>query len=86
MNVVCALGMINDKRVIEILLPALKDEDNDVRAGAAEALGFIRDKRAVEPLKKALKDEDPEVRKAASWALELVEEKRARATHTGTKG
>ena len=37
-----ALVKIGDKRAVEPLIQALKDEDSDVRGGAARALGKIR--------------------------------------------
>jgi hypothetical protein len=47
----------------------LKDEDEEVRAGAARALGDLGDKKAIDPLKTALQDKDPLVRESAVEAL-----------------
>ncbi len=44
-----ALAAIGEP-AIQALLIALKDEDDTVRQGAAEALGQLRDPRAVDPL------------------------------------
>jgi HEAT repeat protein len=49
-----ALGELKDKKAVEPLILALKDEDESVRWKAAEALGKIKDARAVEPLIAAL--------------------------------
>jgi HEAT repeat protein len=67
-----ALRRIGDKRAVEPLIQALRDEDHDVRRAAAEALGTIGDPRAVEPLIRALRDENWEVRKAAVEALDKL--------------
>jgi HEAT repeat protein len=53
-----ALRRIGDKRAVEPLIQALRDEDHDVRRAAAEALGRLGDPRAVEPLVLALKDKE----------------------------
>jgi len=45
------------------LIESLKDRDEDIRGGAANALGEIGDRRAVEPLIQALKDENENVRR-----------------------
>ena len=58
------------------LIKALKDEDVDIRANAADALGEMGG-LAVEPLTHALKDEDWNVRKAAKEALENIRVKNA---------
>jgi len=60
---------------VEGLIKALKDEDKDVRWGAAAALGYIGDARALEPLTKALKDKNKDVQKVAKEALEKLKGK-----------
>jgi HEAT repeat protein len=59
------------------LIKALKDEEAQVRVGAAMALGKIGDARAVEPLIKALKREDWyanwNVPQSAADALKVIE-------------
>ncbi|HTB81679.1 MAG TPA: HEAT repeat domain-containing protein [Opitutaceae bacterium] len=59
------------------LLNSLKDEDGDVRKGAAEALGQLNDKRAVEPLIACLQDDFGSVKQNAATALGLLGDKRA---------
>ena len=63
------LGKIRGHTAVEPLIGLLKDENRDVRWGAAEALGEIGDTRAVKPLLAALKY------KAKRWprpALEAI--------------
>lgn len=61
--------MVVDRRVIDALVTALKDESKDVRQQAAEALGRIRDARAIDGLTVALRDVSPEVREQAASSL-----------------
>ena len=74
---VIALGEIQDARVVEPLIAALKDSDKDVRGQAAIWLGGIKDARAVEPLITALKDSDKDVRGHVVVALGEIEDARA---------
>ncbi|MFN3699646.1 MAG: HEAT repeat domain-containing protein, partial [Dictyoglomus sp.] len=67
-----ALGEIKDKRAVEPLISALKDEDWYVREAAAYALGEIGDSRAVEPLISALKDKDEIFQFVAKEALKKI--------------
>jgi HEAT repeat protein len=55
---------------VDVLIPALKDSDKDVRLAVVSALGEIKDARAAEPLVNVLFDSDNDVRKAAALALE----------------
>lgn len=64
-----AQGKINDPRVVEPLIQALKDEDGEVRCWATETLRQTGDPRAVEPLIEALKDKAAKF--GAAWALEI---------------
>jgi hypothetical protein len=57
---------------VDILIRALKDEDEDVRCRAAKALGQIGDARAVEPLIQALELED-ETSNFCGYAEEALE-------------
>ena len=67
------LGQIGDKRAVEPLIKALKDDrGHAVRRIAAYALGEIGDKRAVEPLIEMLEDEDQAVHRAAEIALKNI--------------
>ncbi|MCG2790777.1 MAG: HEAT repeat domain-containing protein [Actinomycetia bacterium] len=66
-----------DKRAVEPLIEALKDENCYVRSHAVRDLGKIGDARAVEPLIKALEDEDSDVRETASEALKKIKAKKS---------
>ena len=72
------LEEIKDKRAVEPLIQALKDEAWDVRMNAVWALGEIKDKRAVEPLQvlkmEVLEARKEEVRKEIALALEKIGE------------
>jgi len=61
---------------VESLIQALKDEDQDVRTGAAEALRKIREP-AVDPLIKALKDEKSDVQGVVAECLGEIGDARA---------
>jgi HEAT repeat protein len=66
------LAEICDKRdtlLVEPLLDALNDEENEIRCYAIEALSGIADRRAVEPICGALQDGDVDVRRLAAKAL-----------------
>ena len=65
-----ALGKTGDKRAVEPLTDALKDEDREVRISAAQVLGELQDKRAIEPLVERLTDEDDQVSGRAAIALQ----------------
>jgi HEAT repeat protein len=54
------------------LIQALKDNDSQIRANAAEALGNIGDTRSVRPLIQALKDDNINVRNEAAHALDKL--------------
>ena len=62
---------IKKPHVVDILIKALEDEDECVRATAAELLGEIGDQRSVKPLVNALKDV-PLVREKVAWALAFM--------------
>jgi hypothetical protein len=67
----------NKELAVAPLSEALKNKNELVRAGAAEALGMIRCKRAVAPLFEALRDTDCGVRGAAAVALGMIGDERA---------
>ena len=63
-------GNKNDTRSADLIIEALKDDDQGVRYRAAEALGQIKNAMAVDPLIEILRnDEDRDVRLKAAWAL-----------------
>ncbi|OGP88059.1 MAG: hypothetical protein A2156_01100 [Deltaproteobacteria bacterium RBG_16_48_10] len=49
-SIIYVFGRIADRDSFELILDALKDENDEVKSAAAEALGYFRDSRAVEPL------------------------------------
>jgi len=59
------------------LVAALKNDDPNVRCGAAAALGKIGDPAAVEPIIGLLKDKEPGVRERAAVALADLKDPRA---------
>lgn len=58
-----------DSRLIEYLINALSNEDENIRQAAANALRKLGDYRAAGPLIASLNDPNPEVRKSAVVAL-----------------
>jgi HEAT repeat protein len=68
---------LGQKDEVSPVISKLKDPDNSVRVGAAEALATIKDSRAVVPLIAALKDRDLFVRTAAAKALGKIKDSRA---------
>lgn len=67
------LGKIGDKRSVDVLIKALRDEHESVRYQAAIALGKIQDKRAIPSLLEILtKKDDPLVRSEAAKAVGLI--------------
>jgi len=73
-EVVRVLGDMKDRRAVESLIAALKDESWQVRRNAAMALGEIKDPRAVEPLVAALRDDVVEVRESVPFGLAKIGE------------
>jgi HEAT repeat protein len=79
---VAALGKFGEVRVVELLIRALENDDDDdvaeenVRAAAAEALGRFGEP-AVEPLIRALADENKYVCSSAAEALGMIGDARA---------
>jgi hypothetical protein len=55
-----------------VLIGKLKDENSEVRWGAAIALGEIGDIQAIEPLVTCLRDHDKYVRYGAAYSLEVL--------------
>ncbi|MFC1713411.1 HEAT repeat domain-containing protein [Candidatus Poribacteria bacterium] len=77
------LGTIGDKRAVDPLISALKDEKKGVRGSAAAALGVLGDRRAVPSLIESLKDVDAADRPAvvtranAATSLGAIDDERA---------
>jgi HEAT repeat protein len=78
-----ALGVLRDRRGVEPLLGAVKDESSWVREKSATALGMIRDPRADKALAGALVDQAPEVGDAALRALAMLDDRENRAALLG---
>jgi len=72
-----ALGNQVDKRVVEPLIAALKDDRSLVRRAATKSLGKLGDARAVDSLIVALGDDDELVRSGAADALGQLGDARA---------
>ncbi|MCX8207391.1 MAG: HEAT repeat domain-containing protein [Methanothrix sp.] len=65
--------------ILDRVLDALQDRDENIRAGAAWLLGELKDPRAIEPLKNAMKDENVIVRiqaRASLMAMGVVGQKK----------
>lgn len=65
--------------VLERVLGALSDPDENIRAGAAWVLGELKDPRAIEPLQKAMNDENMIVRiqaRASLMAMGVIGQKK----------
>jgi HEAT repeat protein len=86
-NAASALGRINDERVVEPLIAALRDDDEDVRVAAIDALGYLEYAKAVKPLLAVMAvepllaashdDPVPEVRRKAIGELATIDDQRA---------
>lgn len=88
-GVALTLGEMAGEREVQPLVAALKNHDEDVRAGAAEALGWLARRgagesvlqalnvQAVNPLVGALRDQSAYVRKRAAEALGCIRDPRA---------
>jgi HEAT repeat protein len=63
-------------RIVEPLLLALNDVDDDVKQAAIEALGRVGDARAIEPLRAALEDDNFEIRASAAASLGKIDDAR----------
>jgi HEAT repeat protein len=60
---------------VPALIAMLKDKDEGVRSGAADALGKIGDARAVPVLKEAMHNDTAQVRRVAIGAIALIADK-----------
>ncbi|MCE7748722.1 MAG: HEAT repeat domain-containing protein [Candidatus Heimdallarchaeota archaeon] len=61
------LGRLGDKRILEPMIAALQDEQEEVRCSAAGVLGRLGDDRAINPLIAALQNE-----KETEWNLVYI--------------
>ena len=73
-NAAWALGALDDRRAVPLLVASLKDTDAAVREQASWALGALDDTRAVQPLMAALRDLSPAVRRQSAWALGAIDD------------
>jgi HEAT repeat protein len=64
-----ALGMMQNKKAVPLLIKALGDSKDHVRYMAVKSLGEIGENMAVQPVILGLKDENEFVRKSAAIAL-----------------
>jgi len=72
LNSIKILSIMRNSNIIECLIPALRDENKDVRKKTAEALMMIKDSRSIESLISALTDEDSDVRRYSREALRVI--------------
>ncbi|MHA1883224.1 MAG: HEAT repeat domain-containing protein [Candidatus Thorarchaeota archaeon] len=71
-----ALGRVGDKRAVEALIVALKDEKKEIRCNAAWSLAELKDKRSVKALVEATRDDFWMVRLNASAGLGKIKGRR----------
>jgi HEAT repeat protein len=72
------LGKIRDKKTVQVLLAAFKDQDINLQWEAAKSLGYLGSKRAVNHLiTSLLKAHTAETRAAAAYALGHIQDGRA---------
>jgi HEAT repeat protein len=64
---------LTDQRAYGLLIEALKDQDADVRAAAAQALPPFKNEASIQHLIPLLKDSKPYVRRRVLWALSFFE-------------
>ncbi len=72
-----ALGHLGEKRAVDGLVGALRDEDRMVRRSALEALGKLAEPRALEPVLGMLRDRERDVRIETAKTLTLLDQKKA---------
>jgi len=69
-------GHRSDPLIVEKLLAALRDPDEDVRASVASTLGYLGDIRALPYLERLRKDQSARVRKVAGHAYDQLQQAR----------
>jgi len=62
----------NDPRVVDELLKAMQDSNEQVCVSVISALGYLGDERAIDPLRSVLKDSRSRVRWWAEYALKQL--------------
>jgi len=72
-----ALGHLGEKRSVDALVGALRDEDRLVRRSALEALGKLAEPRALEPILGMLRDRERDVRIQTAKTLALLDQEKA---------
>jgi len=63
------LAKIKDSSIVDILINAISDKEEEVRIEVVQTLGVISDEKALKPLILALRDESLIVREKAAMAL-----------------
>jgi HEAT repeat protein len=76
-NAAWMLGRQRDFQIIDPLLNAIHDEDDDTRLRVVEALGNIKDERIVPSLIRALSEDVPRVRAQVAMSLGFQRDYRA---------
>jgi hypothetical protein len=79
------LGKLNDRRSVDSLIQALRDENESVRGVAATSLGRIGDKRAANALLAATNDSSEFVRGQARKSLDLLSSEEAAIAAPGPR-
>jgi HEAT repeat protein len=74
------LGKLKDRRAVQALIHALRDDNETVRGAAAASLGRIGDSSANAALEEATHDRNEFVSQQARKSLELIGKSRATAT------
>ena len=74
---IATLGRLRDPKGVPVVIAALKDKDERVRAESAKTLAVLKDPAAIDPLIAELNDSDPEVRFEAAAALGVYRDSRS---------
>ena len=63
------------KKSANLIVPALKNKDRNVRISAIRALGIMKNAQTINPLINTLKDKDKDVRRATTEVLGIMKNK-----------